>query len=143
MNGTFPPYLDVIRAALSGWLSWVQTAVEVVYSLVVALGPAPVIVTIIVLLGRRDTERTIRRMRRRTDEMLAHRRRAEAERQRLHDIKDQLWLERLPERRRAEILGDRRQAADRGCRAREILRREQEIMHGGNGHHRAGERPEA
>jgi hypothetical protein len=83
-------------------------------------------------LTRRDHRRLLREMEERHREW-----------SRLREIEDQLWLESLPEDRRAKILESRRQQEEQHRRAQEMLAHEHASLRVGRDHGRADGRPDA
>ena len=115
MRASPPPYLPEILAALHGAPLWLQAVVEVASPLLIIVVPGALMTAFFLRL----THRELQQQRRRTE-------REAAKRLRLQEIRDQLWLESLPERTREEILAGRARAAARERQAEEIWRREQE-----------------
>jgi hypothetical protein len=130
MMDTMPPpsYLPEILAAISWAPSWLQGVVGVLYVLLTRLGPAAALLAFGMWLMHRDSARTIRQIHQRTQRthaILEDWRQEIAAQKRLHEIQDQLWLDRLSPDVRVEILDSRRQIAERERVAQEILRQEQ------------------
>jgi hypothetical protein len=102
-----------VMAAVAGWPAPLPAVVGALIEPALALAPAAVIWTVLILTTLRSDRRWWARHEAKVREQA-----------RLREIRDRLWLESLPPDRREAVLQTRREEADHERRAREILRQE-------------------